>query len=401
MPQDASGRAAIGETWPFFAMVSLVIGAAYVTALRADAALREPLRFAAFTALIVVTGVMYWLCPLVVTTGRRRLPFLAILAAATFAIGLMTPQHWAAFGLYPALIGLAVGLYWSDPRAIGAAIAACLGLLVTNLAVAGWLRQALSQLPFIGIALVFTVIYVVLFNRQVEARQRAQALLSDLEAAHSRLREYADQVEQLTLVRERERMGHELHDTLAQGLAGLIMQLEAIDSHLQGGSTERARALLQQAMQRSRTTLHEARRAIQALHASVLDGGDLSRALRSEAESFEASSGVSCQCDVDVGSLVVSPDRAQEILRIVQESLSNAARHAHASHVEVRLSESQGELRIVVSDDGVGFDPDDARGGFGLTGMKERAARLGGTLRVASTAGGGTTVELVTWERES
>jgi signal transduction histidine kinase len=84
-------------------------------------------------------------------------------------------------------------------------------------------------------------------------------------------------------------------------------------------------------MQRSRTTLHEARRAIQALHASVLDGGDLARALRSEAESFEASSGVSCRCDVDVGSLAISPERAQEILRIVQESLSNAARHARAA----------------------------------------------------------------------
>jgi NarL family two-component system sensor histidine kinase YdfH len=401
MSQEVSGRAAIGETWPFFVMVSVVIGTAYVTALRADATLREPLRFALFTALIVLAAVLYWLCPLFVTTGRRRLPFLAILAAATFAIGLMTPQHWAVFGLYPALIGLAVGMFWSDLRAIAVAVAICLGLLAVNLGLAGWLRQALSQLPFIGIALVFTVIYVVLFNRQVEARQRAQELLSDLESAHARLREYADQVEELTLARERERMGHELHDTLAQGLAGLIMQLEAIDSHLDAGNAERARAVLKQAMQRSRTTLHEARRAIQALRASVLDHGDLAHALRREAEGFAASTGTPCSCDVDAGSLVIPPERAQEILRIVQECLSNAARHAHASYVEVRLSESSGELRIVVSDDGVGFNPDDARSGFGLTGMQERAARLGGTLRVKSRRGSGTTIELVTRERQA
>jgi NarL family two-component system sensor histidine kinase YdfH len=400
MSNEVTGRAVLRETWPFFVMVSVVIATAYVTALRADASLREPLRFVVFTSLIVLAGVMYWLCPLFVTTGRRRFPFLAILAAATFAIGLMTPQHWAAFGLYPALLGLAIGLFWSDLRAIAVAVTICLGLLAVNLRLAGWLHQALSQLPFIGVAFVFTAIYVVLFNRQVEARQRAQALLSDLEDAHGRLREYADKVEALTLGRERERMGHELHDTLAQGLAGLIMQLEAIDSHLEGGNAERARAVLGQAMQRSRTTLHEARRAIQALHASVLDHGDLAQALRREAEGFEGSTGIPCQCDVEAGSLVISPERAQEILRIVQESLSNAARHAHASRVEVRLSVSNGELRVVVTDDGVGFDAEHAPGGFGLAGLRERAARLGGTLRVDSRPGAGTTVELVLRERE-
>lgn len=398
MPQDATGRAAIGETWPFFVIVSLVIGTCYVTALRADASLREPLRFALFTSLIVLIGVMYWLCPRFVATGRRRLLTLAVLAAATFAIGLMTPQHWSVFGLYPALIGLAVGLYWSDVRAIGAAVTVCLGLMAANLALAGWFRQALSQLPFVGISLAFTVVYVVLFNRQVEARQRAQALLEELESAHRKLREYADQVEVLTLERERERMGRELHDTLAQGLAGLIMQLEAIDSHLEGGGTERARALLQQAMQRSRTTLHEARRVIQALRASSLESGDLIQALRQEAEGFEASNGIPCRFDVDADALVVPAERAQEVLRIVQECMSNAARHARASHVEVVMRASEGELRVVVSDDGVGFNPDDARGGFGLTGMNERAARLGGTLRVESRRGGGTTIELVTRE---
>jgi NarL family two-component system sensor histidine kinase YdfH len=398
MPQDATGRAAIGETWPFFVIVSLVLGACYVTALRADASLREPLRFALFTSLIVVVGVMYWLCPRFVATGRRRLLMLAVLAAATFAIGLMTPHHWSVFGLYPPLLGLAIGLYWSDVRAIAAAVAVCLGLMAANLALAGWFRHALPQLPFVGISLAFTVIYVVLFNRQVEARQRAQALLEELESAHRRLREYADQVEELTLGRERERMGRELHDTLAQGLAGLIMQLEAIDSHLETGGTERARAVLQQAMQRSRTTLHEARRAIQALHASALERGDLAEALRREAESFAATAGVPCRCDVASGSLVVAPERAQEILRIVQESLANAARHARARSVEVRLREDRGELRLVVSDDGVGFDADRMSGGFGLAGMRERAARLGGTLRVDSRPGAGTTVELVTRE---
>jgi len=398
MSQDTSGRAALMDTWPFLAVVSVVLGAGYVSALRADSSLTEPLRLLLFTLLIVLTGVMYWLGPFFVWGGRRRLPYLAILGAATFAIGLMTPHHWTVIGLYPALIGLAVGLFWPDFRSIGVAVTLCLGLLTANLMLGRGLQESLNAAPFVALSLVFTLIYVVLFSRQVEARQRAQALLSDLESAHRRLREYANQVEDLTLTRERERMGRELHDTLAQGLAGLIMQLEAIDGHLVGGSTERARAVVQQAMQRSRATLHEARRAIQALRASVLDHEDLIQAIRREADSFEASTGTSCRCEVSVDSLAVSPERAQDILRIVQESLSNVTRHAHATHVSVRLHESRGEIRVIVADDGVGFDPSEARRGFGLAGMYERAARLGGKLRVESTIGEGTTVEFLSQE---
>jgi signal transduction histidine kinase len=129
-----------------------------------------------------------------------------------------------------------------------------------------------------------------------------------------------------------------------------------------------------------------------------LDREDLIQAIRREAENFEASTGTSCRCEVSVDSLTVSPDRAQDVLRIVQEGLNNATRHAQAKLVEVRLHERRGELRVVVTDDGVGFDPSETRRGLGIAGMYERAARLGGTLRVESAVGRGTTIELVTRE---
>jgi NarL family two-component system sensor histidine kinase YdfH len=398
MSEDTSGRAALREDWPFLAIVSLVLIVGYVSALRADSSLREPFRLLLFTLLIFLTGALYWLGPLFVWGSRRGAPYLVVLGATTFAIGLMTPHHWVVLGLYPALVGLAIGLFWSKVLSTTVAVTFCLGLLAANLALGRGIQGSLAQLPVVALSLVFALVYVVLFIRQVEGRYRAQALLRDLESAHRQLREYANQVEKLTLSRERERMGRELHDTLAQGLAGLIMQLEAIDGHLEGGSTGRAREVLRQAMQRSRATLHEARRAIKALRASALDHEDLVQAMRREAENFEASTGTSCRCEVSVHSLAVPPERAQDILRIVQESLSNAARHARATHVSVRLNESQGEIRIVIADDGVGFDPEQTPRGFGLSGMYERGARLGGRLRVASRIGEGTTVELVIQE---
>jgi hypothetical protein len=89
-----------------------VLGAGYVSALRADSSLSEPLRLLLFTSLVVMTGVTYWLGPLFAWGGRRRLPYLVVLGATTFAIGLMTPHHWTVLG-YPALIGLAIGLFWA------------------------------------------------------------------------------------------------------------------------------------------------------------------------------------------------------------------------------------------------------------------------------------------------
>ena len=108
-----------------------------------------------------------------------------------------------------------------------------------------------------------------MYSRQADARVKAQELLAELEAANRRLTESADQIEDLTLANERQRMARELHDTLAQGLAGLILQLEAADSHLASGHPDRAQAIVQQAMTRARETLAESRRAIDGLRAGT------------------------------------------------------------------------------------------------------------------------------------
>ena len=192
-------------------------------------------------------------------------------------------------------------------------------------------------------------------------------------------------------------MARELHDTLVQGVAGLILQLEAADSHLEGGNTPRGQAVVQQALQRARETLHDARRAIQALRPVALEQGTLVEAVGNEVDRFAAASGIQIAYNVDGRPPSLSPEVAQDVLRIVQESLRNARRHAQASEVQVRLAGDAGRFAVTIQDDGVGFDPAQVRGrpGFyGLVGMQERAERAGGNLSVDSAPGRGTTVVL-------
>jgi len=150
------------------------------------------------------------------------------------------------------LIGETIGLLREKSRWLVAAVAGLLGLSFLNyLLLEGrgeWYWWLLATLPMTF----FVAVYVILYSRQAEARQQAQLLLKDLETANRQLTEYAARVEDLTIANERQRMARELHDTLSQGLAGLILQLEAADAHLVGNRPERVRAILQQSMEKAR-----------------------------------------------------------------------------------------------------------------------------------------------------
>ena len=367
----------MAQPWPFYAMVFLVLTGGYVTALISYPSLREPGRLVLFTTLILLHGGLYLSALHVVRSRRWLAPYYVVQAALAFIIGLLTPGHWLVIALHFSLTGLITGTLWPNLGASILATLLCLGLLALNMTMSQGFQEFVQFLPIAGLMAFFVFIYTALFVREVETRERAQALLRELETAHHQLQAYATRIEELTISQERERMARELHDTLAQGLAGLILQLEAADSHLESGSPDRAQAVVQQAMQRARMTLQEARRAIQALRPAALEQGNLIDALGREIDQFSANTGVRTTFDVADGPPDVPPEMAQDILRIVQECLSNVARHACASHVLVRLAESRGELQVVVQDDGVGFDREDGLerpGCFGIAGMQERAS---------------------------
>jgi len=384
-------------TQPFFLILYLVMTGGYLAAVLSDPSLRELARLALFTALMLMHGVLYRLSEHHIVFRRRLPAYFAVQAALAFSIGLLTRGHWLTIALYLALTGQFGGTLWPNVRAIVLAVLTCFALLFLNMVMFLGLWESIQFSLVLAFLFAFVVVYVVLFMRQAEAREQAQMLLRELESTHRQLQEYAAQVEELTLGRERERMARELHDTLAQGLAGLILQLEAADSYLESGDLARAQAVVQQAMQRARATLHEARRAIRALRPTALEQGNLTDALGQEIDQFAATTGVRTTFEVNGSPHGVSPEMAQDILRIVQESLTNVARHAQAGHVLVRLTGGDGGLQLMIQDDGVGFDLSESLERpdcFGLAGMQERASCWGGVLQVDSALGKGTKVTL-------
>jgi NarL family two-component system sensor histidine kinase YdfH len=196
----------------------------------------------------------------------------------------------------------------------------------------------------------------------------------------------------LTLENERERMARELHDTLAQGLAGLVLQLEALEATLELGRTAQALHITGQAKERARTALSEARRAIDDLRAADLSPAD---SIVREADRFQSATGIPCVLDMPV-KLPLSARNGEHVVRCVAEGLTNIMRHARAAHASVTLSIVRDRLHVEIRDDGKGFENTDGlpAGHYGLLGLRERARLAGGDLLITSTVGSGTTLHM-------
>jgi two-component system NarL family sensor kinase len=200
----------------------------------------------------------------------------------------------------------------------------------------------------------------------------------------------AEEGARLARAEERTRLAREIHDTLAQGLAGIALNIESALNRLDT-QPDQARARLDRALSMARQNLEEARTSVTDLRTSaVMAGKPLAEALGSLARTFTSDTGVPVMLRVDPGLNL--PQRIEaELFRIGQESLTNVRKHAHARSVEVHLSRRGQTLTLSVKDDGIGGAAE-SPGGHGLTGMRERARLLGGRLQVRSRRGGGTTI---------
>lgn len=231
------------------------------------------------------------------------------------------------------------------------------------------------------------VVFGALADREAERTRVQEETIAELERTNARLEQALAenaglQAQLLVQAREagvsdeRRRLAAEIHDTIAQGLAGIITQLQAAeDSEHVRRATDLARA-----------SLREARRSVQDLAPADLEHGTLPEALKKATEGRARFT--------VTGTVEPLHDELEAaLLRIAQEALANAARHAHAERVGVTLSYMDDEVTLDVRDDGRGFAVA-ARpsGGFGLTAMRERAERVAGTLEVESEPGRGTAV---------
>lgn len=189
---------------------------------------------------------------------------------------------------------------------------------------------------------------------------------------------------------ERARIARDLHDEANQALTGVLLRLEATAEH----APEELRPELREAQRAATQAIEELLRLARELRPAALDDHGLAAALRTKVSDFSRQTGLPTELDVagaDADRL--GPDEQIVVYRVVQESLSNVARHAGAGHVRVALAREGDATVARVQDDGRGFARP-ASGGHGLTGMRERAALAGGSLDVRSAPGHGTTVEL-------
>jgi two-component system, NarL family, sensor histidine kinase DevS len=189
---------------------------------------------------------------------------------------------------------------------------------------------------------------------------------------------------------ERRRLARELHDETGQALASILLGLKALDERTDDAA---ARTSIEELRELVVATLQDVRRLAVELRPSALDDFGLVAALERLAESFAEQSGISVDFQAALADERL-PDEAETALyRIVQESLTNVVKHARARRVSILLTRTNGAVKAVIEDDGRGFDPERATdGGFGLVGMRERLALLGGRLEIESARDAGTTV---------
>jgi NarL family two-component system sensor histidine kinase LiaS len=217
-------------------------------------------------------------------------------------------------------------------------------------------------------------------------------LAEELNRMSRQLQELLHTRQQLASAEERNRLARDLHDSVKQQVFAISMNLGTVQT-LWERDPAQARARLDAAMQQARQAQKELAALIQTLRPVPLQGKGLARALADYLQDWQAHSGVRAEFRTEGGASL--PDDAEQALfRVAQEALANVARHSGAATAAVELVAGEDAARMVVADDGRGFDPEQTSTGYGLTSMRERVQALGGTLDIASGAKG-TTVTAV------
>jgi PAS domain S-box-containing protein len=209
------------------------------------------------------------------------------------------------------------------------------------------------------------------------------------------LNEFAEQGRRAAVFEERNRMARDIHDTLAQGFTGVIVQLEAAEDAISCGSRKEGDAHLHRAGQLARDSLSEARRSVHALRPRALETHNFWDALKGIIKNTTVGTSLHTKFAAQ-GKLPTLPQAWQEnLLHIGQEALTNTLKYARARNFETRLSYKAKELRLELRDDGDGFKIKEQNDGVGLTGMRERVEQMGGTLTLKSQRGKGTNIVVV------
>jgi signal transduction histidine kinase len=358
--------------------------------------------FLAFTAVQICYAVLLWLMVRGVMPNQNAL-YLLLFSGLTLVSGFL-----AATGIYWdwLLYLVTVALCFLGLRLLIAVIAAVLlfGMVALNLSfLNNWsfpLTEASNLITFVG-AFVFVGAFSTVMTLFHQQKDRAEQLLlqveqskHELEEAHAQLQRYAAQVEELSIARERTRIAREMHDTLGHYLTILSVQLETV-SKLQQRDPTRAVAEIAEARHVAAQSMQELRNAITVLRLAGNEIKNLPEALAQLGREFQqGAEGAELTLDLDTELPPLSPEIQHALYRAVQEALTNVRKHAHATKVLMRLRYEDEWLEALVLDNGRGIEPSTPEdvagsanaapptpsGGFGLIGLRERVALLGGQM---------------------
>ena len=264
------------------------------------------------------------------------------------------------------------------------------GFVIVMAALTSWDNSLQASILFFP-AVIFVIIFSEITLREQRARSQVERLATALNAANAKLREYAAQVEELATTKERNRLAREIHDGLGHYLTAINMQIEAARAVI---DTDRAHTLdaLGKAQALTKEGLTEVRRSVAALRASPIENRPLREALGKMVAECRAS-GIVAELIVTGTPRPLTPQIELALYRVVEESLTNVRKHAHAARVDLGIDYRASDcVRLTVHDNGVGAD--DPSGGFGLLGIRERVQLLGGTVRIDTATGQGFAIQV-------
>ncbi|MFD9393359.1 sensor histidine kinase [Streptomyces sp. NPDC060000] len=313
-------------------------------------------------------------------------PFFAFYAATGYMdADEVLPRRWRRLGLFASAVTVAGAQAGGLPLRSGVQWILFAGLLVAN----SGLQMVIAHIT----------------EQEAQRSRERTETIAELERTNTALQQALDenaalhaqllvQAREAGVADERRRLAAEIHDTIAQGLTGIIAQLQVVAN---APDLDIARTHLERACGLARHSLGEARRSVHNLAPVALASDGLPQALAKTVTEWAERTAVRADFTVTGPAEQLHDELAATLLRISQEALSNASRHAAATRVGVTLSFLGDEVILDIRDDGRGFDPDAVRrsgrtraGGFGLDGMRARAERVAGTLTVESAPGRGT-----------
>ena len=318
---------------------------------------------------------------------RRSIVYVGAQIALGSPLLLLAMSPVIMFAMLP-VAGQAVVLL---PRRLTfAACATMLLFLVVPLAIfTGW-RPATVLGVFFLAGIVFVIVITELAVKEQRARREVERLVAELKDANDKLRQYADQVEEVATLKERNRLAREIHDSLGHYLTVVIVQIEAA---LMVIDKDRGQSLdvLRKAQTLAQIGLADVRRSVAALRTSPAETRSLIDSMSTLIEECRVS-GLATEFELVGTPRNLSPAAELALYRAAQEALTNVRRHSQARTARVILNYSTDSVRLKVCDDGVGVT--ELTKGFGLTGMHERVQKLGGELRIATAANQGFTLEV-------